>query len=119
MTELIDGIEVLNVTEAMESPGWAVICMVLGIIGGLISVMALMGLETLSAVGRACCLVCSIICFAMFIIGGIRTEKPNIHTGIYTYQVVIDDTVPATYLYDNFEILKQEGKIWTIKEKKR
>ena len=38
-------------------------------------------------------------------------------TGEYKYKVTIDDTVSLTEFYEKYEIIDQEGKIYTIKFK--
>ena len=38
-------------------------------------------------------------------------------TGKMEYKVIIDDNVSFTYMYDHYEIVNQEGSIYTIREK--
>ena len=38
-------------------------------------------------------------------------------TGRYEYKVILDETYPATQLYENYEVIGQDGKIWIIQEK--
>lgn len=46
---------------------------------------------------------------------GINTGEPTIYET--QYKVIIDDTVSFTDFIDKYEILDQEGKIYTVKEK--
>ena len=54
--------------------------------------------------------------FLGFILGGViesKTDK-DIHTGTYTYQVTISNEVKMTDFLNKYEIIKQEGKIYTV-----
>ena len=41
----------------------------------------------------------------------------GIPTGRYKYEVIIDESYPATELYKNYEVIEQRGKIWVIEDK--
>lgn len=43
-------------------------------------------------------------------------SKPH-PTGRYEYKVIFDETYPVTQLYEKYEIIDQDGKIWIIQEK--
>ena len=38
-------------------------------------------------------------------------------TGRYEYKVILDETYPATQLYEKYEVIGQDGKIWIIQDK--
>lgn len=42
-------------------------------------------------------------------------DKP---TGRYKYKVTIDESVSITEVYEKYNVIKQDGKIWTIEDKK-
>ena len=118
MTEFIQGIEVLNVTEIMGSPVWTLVCAIVGILGSFISGLTLCSFYTIyKNFGRLINVLITCIFLLIAMIGIVAGASTYIPTGKYEYQVTIDDTVPVTYLYENFEVISQEGKIWTIKEK--
>ena len=55
----------------------------------------------------------SIVCVFLFGLGvGIVKTPPETH-----YQVIIDESVPMTQFYEKYEIIEQNGKIYTIREK--
>ena len=118
MTEFIQGIEVLHVTDIMTCPDWAKYFVCIGLICTLISCIMIINLHDIyNDWGMGLNIGFILIFMMMLLVGGIRASHENIPTGKYEYQVTIDDTVPATYLYENFEVISQEGKIWTIRQK--
>ena len=44
-------------------------------------------------------------------------ESKDTPTGRYEYKVILDETYPATQLYENYEVVGQDGKIWIIQDK--
>lgn len=52
----------------------------------------------------------------LFLVGAVAHKVAN-PTGYTEYQVLIDDDVKWKDLYENYEIIDQQGKIYTIKEK--
>ena len=81
--------------------------------------------------------IISLICMFIFILEGYRKHiiifaiislvslsstliiqsytKP---TGRYKYKVTIDKSVSITEVYEKYNIIEQDGKIWTIEDKK-
>lgn len=57
----------------------------------------------------------SISLFAL--IGFLLSLIITVPTGKMEYKVTIDDNVSFTYMYNNYEIVNQEGSIYTIHEK--
>lgn len=53
--------------------------------------------------------------------GGVLTineaNSREIPNGKYEYQVIIDDNISINEFYDKYEVVKVEGKIYTIREK--
>lgn len=39
-------------------------------------------------------------------------------TGRYKYKVTIDESVSMIEVYEKYNVIKQDGKIWTIEDKK-
>lgn len=54
--------------------------------------------------------------FALLFTMGLWAPKDT-PTGRYEYKVILDETYPATQLYEEYEIVGQDGKIWIIQEK--
>ena len=110
---MLEGIEILNQTEIMGSSTWNTVLIIFG------SMLAFTGLMTMILYNDQLGTFLSgiflfVIGFFSISIGYIIKTEP---TGIYEYQVTIDESVLATDLYENYEVIKQDGKIWTIMEK--
>ena len=60
------------------------------------------------------CFLCSIVFLVCACLGGSENRKSINHT---KYKVTIDDSVSMNEFMDKYEILDQEGKIYTVKEK--
>lgn len=41
----------------------------------------------------------------------------SINTGRYRYEVTIDDTVSFNELQEKYDVIEQNGKIWTLEDK--
>jgi hypothetical protein len=54
--------------------------------------------------------------FILLVSSGLWAPKDT-PTGRYEYKVILDDTYPATQLYEEYEVIGQDGKIWIIQEK--
>ena len=59
-------------------------------------------------------LVCMIVCIVMGCFAGTPNKNSISHI---EYKVTIDDTVSMNEFLDKYEILDQEGKIYTVKER--
>lgn len=57
-------------------------------------------------VGGIFCIVVAIICYA--------TNNP---VKVTTYQVILDDSISYNEFIEKYEVIKQEGRIYTIYEK--
>lgn len=116
---MIKGIEVLSqaevVTEAMFN--WKVFWFtvaVVGVIGILISILALqdVGWDAVAIFSAA------IVVFAGGLIGAMMGAVFEIPKTYETqYKVIISDEVPMNEFLEKYEIVDQEGKIYTVKEK--
>ncbi len=54
--------------------------------------------------------------FALLFTIGVWSPKDT-PTGRYEYKVILDETYPASQLYENYEVIGQDGKIWIIQDK--
>ena len=113
---MLEGIEILAQTDIMKNPDWTslfftvmIVFMLLGI--GISIIGSIIDMWKLIACG--CGLVIGIF-ITSFIIAANISQEP---TGRYEYQVTIDDTVSFTELYEKYEVIDQNGKIWTIRDK--
>lgn len=92
----------------METPGW--------VVGGIILFFMIMIIGIVLIVSKTFAVIGMIILIlsVILMVGCVTIENP---TGEYTYQVTFDDNVSINEIYEKYEIISQEGKIWEIKEK--
>ena len=111
----MNGINILNQTEIMEytceqNIFYSVLVIVL-FISAILFVIGLVGsFKWPGIIGGILFLITSII------IGTVNVEKSK-NTGRYKYEVTIDDDVPFTEIYKKYDVVKQKGDIWVLKDK--
>ena len=110
------GVEILS-SEAIYNtilPKW---CLAVGFLA-VILFGALISASVAYEKGWACilCIVCFIGSAGLMIFSGIENKTNISHI---EYKVTIDDSVSMNEFLDKYEILDQEGKIYTVKEKKQ
>ena len=64
-----------------------------------------------------------IISGILFLITCIATCTVNLekskNTGRYKYEATIDEDVPFTEVYEKYDVVKQKGDIWVLKDKEK
>ena len=111
----MEGVTILNTIEVMTGTwGFSVIGLLIAIltlfilIGVIFSIIKNEGLEAaLLSLFVALGVLISLMCFG----------TANEYFDYYKYQVIIDDSVSLTEFMEKYEILDQEGLIYTVKEK--
>ena len=111
---MIEGIEILNEVNVPNHPVLATIVIILGVIISIGSIVCAVFAFIDDCPGPAITLLIFVIFGVLFVFAGIDElkQQPETH-----YQVLIDDTVPMSKIYEKYEIVEQNGKIFTIKEK--
>lgn len=111
----MEGVTVLNRIDIVGGPVWFVWAII-----GLVFVGALclaVGIskpyEWYSVAAGVMAILCVLGIFILIIISD-EIQKP---TGRYQYEVIIDDTVSVTELYEKYEVVEQRGEIWVLKDK--
>lgn len=109
----MDGVTILN--EMVIYPDYAALgfCLFLclGLFAGVVCLIRLAFSEQAVGPAAALCIMAAVIlALSVFIIS--EMKKPE----VTHYQVIIDDTVPMNEFFDKYEVIKQEGKIYTVKE---
>ena len=111
------GINILNKTEIMEYTCAQHIFFAVLLIAWCISAI-------LVIIGFICNSKWSIIIGGiLFLITCIATcaadlEKSK-NTGRYKYEATIDEDVPFTEVYEKYDVVKQKGNIWVLKDKEK
>lgn len=112
---MISGIEVLSQNEILYTPEWAIAIFAVGLTFS-IALFCLLFIA-LSEDDYKCAFLFGLgfIVALLFTIQAIG--KFNQPTGTYTYKVTISDDVKINEFLDQYEIVSQEGKIYTVKLK--
>lgn len=109
----MEGITILNELVVNNAPiGWFAI-----ISGGILFIVCLVGMSlTLGQCDIGYTFVFGILAMvcAGLIFLGISIVKAPPET---RYQVLIDESVSMSEFFEKYEIIEQEGKIYTVKEK--
>lgn len=108
--------EILSQTEILEQVGgWPpVIVVALFVIIFVATAWLFAYTLDLDILGVVCGLLLTF--FILLISSGLWMPKDT-PTGRYEYKVILDETYPATQLYEEYEVIEQDGKIWIIQEK--
>ena len=114
MSYMMDGITLLNTITDSDPVvgGWFVL--VMSIFGLFACLIALFLAINDRDFGFGCVAIIFLVAFAVFICLGVHDIQagPQIQ-----YQVLLDDTVPYAQFVERYEVVKQEGCIYTIIEK--
>lgn len=109
---MIEGIKVLSANELMVVPNWVDIIMLVGMIVMLNSIIIAVKSDDIYFSIIFC--VVGIVLTIVGIFGNLTIRKS---TGNYEYKVTISDEVNLVEFNEKYEIINQEGLIYTIKEK--
>lgn len=112
---MIDGITVLSQNEIMDVPTWTCIITMIGFITFAISLIIVLHIN--SKIIEIIFGISSICCFILFMVGLCCVCFIETKTGEYAYKVTISDEVNFVEFNNKYEIIDQEGLIYTIKEK--
>jgi hypothetical protein len=114
----MEGIEILAQSEIMQSASWTSIMCISGIIMlfiGFVLLIIGVGIEYDVGIVSGCALFVFGAIVALLSVGLSETYKEP--TGRYEYQVIIGENVSFTDIYSNYEVVDQNGLIWTIRDK--
>lgn len=113
---MLEGIEILSQSEIMQRSLWAKFAFsffigftFIGLI--LMVVFAVVYNENYVTVSAGF-LIFGFVC--ALILCAIDPEEPS---GRYEYKVLINEDVSFTDLYEKYDVVGQEGLIWTLKDK--
>lgn len=108
------GVEILNSEQIYNTilPLWCLPVGFISIFVCLLGILACFGTDRI-AMGIVCfvLMACSMVAA---ILGGTDNKHSVNHI---EYKVTIDESVSMTEFMDKYEIIDQEGKIYTVKEK--
>lgn len=104
-----DGITILNQTMVWE-PRSEVLSFIMVIL--LIVGIIFLGYSYNNIVLRIIIAVGICLTFCLVLYFGL-----NVKTGRYEYQAIISDDYSAHSLYEKYEVVRQDGKIWVLRDK--
>ena len=105
---MLEGINVLYMESIDQYSRGALIfagVMILTLIIGLVLVMKEQFIGVIAA-------ICSVV--VIIFIGSFGDTEP---TGRYTYECIIDQSVPLNDVYERYEVIDRRGDIWVLKDK--
>lgn len=113
---MLEGIDVLNKTMTTDTCGWAFVIMAICVSVLIVSLIGFIICAGLDAFGIAniCFWVLIASVFATLLVAMIN---PQTATGRYRYEVTIDDSVSFLDLQEKYDVVEQNGRIWTIEDK--
>lgn len=111
----MEGVTILNTIEVMAST-WGF--SIAGLIVAILTLFILIGaiFSIVKDEGPEATLLCAVAVVGIFV-SLMCFGTANEYFDYYKYQVVIDDSVSLTEFMEKYEILDQEGLIYTVKEK--
>lgn len=114
--ELMEGLTLLSEEVQSVNVAGCYIALVLVAIGLMLSVFASISLFKIDLWQLGILFLCFVVVF--FILGYICIDKLNTQPAT-VYKVTIDESVSMVEFYERYEILNQEGLIFTIAEKEK
>lgn len=105
-----DGMLILNSMNVLTHT-WSVVSAVISFVTSIVFIVGLFMPDRHRKLAIAFIGVAVLGCVTNI---GIRCSKECKTT---QYQVIFDDTVSANDVYDNYDVVKIDGKLWTIREK--
>lgn len=113
----MSGINILNQKEIMEysfaDNMFFAVLFIVWFISAIALLIGLIGSFKWPAIIGGFLLIITVIT-----LGAADLEKSK-HTGQYKYEATIDDNVPFTEVYKKYDVVKQKGKIWILKDKEK
>ena len=112
----MQGIDILNKTMTTDTCGWVFIILIIGAIALIVSFI------TFTIFAASECFGIANICFwvliaSIFAVLLVAMINPQTETGRYRYEVTIDDSVSFLDICEKYEIVEQNGRIWTLEDK--
>ena len=112
---IMDGVWIVNVNPA-DKPWDIVVCAIIGAAAvALCSLLAI--LIDFDCDGRGTLKVCSAMSVVGIMVGLFVGVMHNSHLNPVTYDVMIGDNVGFNEFNERYEIIEQNGNIYTVKEK--
>lgn len=113
---MIEGIDILNKTMTTDTCGWVfnivIICALVLIVSFITFII--FAVSECFGIANICFRVLIASIFAVLLVAMIN---PQTETGRYRYEVTIDDSVSFLDLHEKYDVIEQNGMIWTLEDK--
>lgn len=123
----MQGVNILNTTEILGNPSWAINLISIGLFIatiGVIFMIITMIMDGAYKFTYKTTVTMAVVSFLTIIVGllvviitSITSLQKRVPTGRCQYEATIDDTVSFTELNDKYEVIEQRGKIWILEDK--
>lgn len=111
----MNGINILNKTVIMEyTYAQHIFFAVLLIVWCISAILIIIGLICDS---KWSTIIGGILFLITYIVIGAADLKKSKNTGRYKYEATIDENVPFIEVYEKYDVVKQKGDIWVLKDK--
>lgn len=123
----MQGVNILNTTEILGNPSWAINLISIGLfiatIGAIFMIITMI-MDGAYKFTYKTTVTMAVVSFLTIIVGllvviitSITSLQKRVPTGRCQYEATIDDTVSFTELNDQYEVIEQRGKIWILEDK--
>ena len=112
----MEGIDILNRTMVTDTCNWAFIIITVSLVVLIISALSFIVFVAMEYFNIAN------VCFGFLILSLVVTFSfviinPQTETGRYRCEVTIDDDVSFLDLQERYNVIEQNGRIWTLEDK--
>lgn len=112
---MIEGIEILNKTKIYEMSNVAEMIAFFSII--ILGISLILMIISLANNKDDLAIIFGFIILCSLIISLVAFLLPGKDSGRYTYKCTISEDVNFNDIYENYNVIGQEGKIWTLEDK--
>ena len=112
---MLDGIHILNNTMVTEIPDWAITILLVGIL------LLIAGFIIVDKTTKKSFEIIGVLaaCIGAFCFIAICIIQPEVETGRYQYEVIVNETVSFNDLCEKYEVVERRGEIWVLEDKEK
>lgn len=121
---MITGVEILEISQITRLPDWVYIFLIVGVIFAIVAIGCAGVADRYKRDMKNKCkfmilayinLGLVVITWGIFTISILTVNK--IPTGQYQYTISLNGMVDIDSLYEKYDVIETDGKIWTVKDK--
>lgn len=112
---MIEGVQILSQSAVTGRPEGYMNATAILVIVMVFSLLLFFKIDArYNLAGTICALI--VICSLSALVV-LSVWDPQIETGRYRYEVIIDDSVSFSDIHEKYEVIKQRGDIWVLEDK--